>query len=103
MLLAWAATRKIYVIWQISWPRISPGLQLPTRLTAPALGRQRRKTMKNFIVIGTLSLLLLIAGNSLFVVKETERAVMLQFGEVVNADIPPVCMSKFPGLTPFVN
>ena len=52
--------------------------------------------MKNFIVIGTLFLLLLIAGNSLFVVKETERAVMLQFGEVVNADIPPGLRVKIP-------
>lgn len=52
--------------------------------------------MKNFIVIGTLFLLLLIAGNSLFVVKETERAVMLQFGEVVNADIPPGLHVKIP-------
>ena len=59
--------------------------------------------MKNFIVIGTLFLLLLIAGNSLFVVKETERAVMLQFGEVVNADIPPGLHVKIPWLTPFVN
>ena len=52
--------------------------------------------MKNFIVIGTLFLLLLITGNSLFVVKETERAVMLQFGEVVNADIPPGLHVKIP-------
>ncbi|MGB1116625.1 MAG: protease modulator HflC, partial [Pseudohongiellaceae bacterium] len=46
--------------------------------------------------MGTLFLLLLIAGNSLFVVKETERAVMLQFGEVVNADIPPGLHVKIP-------
>ena len=68
--------------------------------------------MKNFIVIGTLFLVLLIAGNSLFVVKETERAVMLQFTNGVNPgnfDMQTtrisrlVCMSKFPGLTPFVN
>ena len=52
--------------------------------------------MKNFIVIGTLFLLLLISGNSLFVVKETERAVMLQFGEVVNADIAPGLHVKIP-------
>jgi len=52
--------------------------------------------MKNFTVIGILLLLLLITGNSLFVVKETERAVMLQFGEVVNADIPPGLHVKIP-------
>ena len=52
--------------------------------------------MKNFIVIGTLSVLALIAGNSLFVVKETDRAVMLQFGEVVNSDIAPGLHVKIP-------
>ena len=38
----------------------------------------------------------LIAGNSLFVVKETERAVMLRFGEVVNSDIAPGLHVKIP-------
>ena len=52
--------------------------------------------MKNFIVIGTLSVLALIAGNSLFVVKETDRAVMLRFGEVVNSDIAPGLHVKIP-------
>ena len=54
--------------------------------------------MKNFIVIGTLSVLALIAGNSLFVVKETDRAVMLRFGEVVNSDIAPGLHVKIPGV-----
>ena len=52
--------------------------------------------MKNFIFIGTLFVLVLIAGNSLFVVKETDRAVMLQFGEVVNSDIAPGLHVKIP-------
>ena len=52
--------------------------------------------MKNFVVIGTLFLFVLIAGNSLFVVKETERAVMLRFGEVVNSDIAPGLHVKIP-------
>ena len=52
--------------------------------------------MKNFIVIGTLFVFVLIAGNSLFVVKETDRAVMLRFGEVVNSDIAPGLHVKIP-------
>ncbi|MBK50868.1 MAG: protease modulator HflC, partial [Gammaproteobacteria bacterium] len=52
--------------------------------------------MKNFIIIGTLFLLLVVASSSLFVVKETERAVMLQFGELVNADISPGLHVKIP-------
>ena len=50
----------------------------------------------------TLSALLLalfalfLLSNSLFIVKETERAVMLRFGEVVNADIPPGLDAKIP-------
>ena len=43
--------------------------------------------MKNFFSIGFLFVVLVITGNALFVVKETERAVMLQFGQLVNADI----------------
>ena len=45
--------------------------------------------MKNFVALGFVFLVVVIAGNSLFVVKETERAVMLQFGELVNNDIEP--------------
>ena len=52
--------------------------------------------MKNSIAIGTLFVLVLIAGNSLFVVKETDRAVRLQFGEVVNSDIAPGLHVKIP-------
>ncbi|MCY4358486.1 MAG: protease modulator HflC [Gammaproteobacteria bacterium] len=52
--------------------------------------------MKNFLLIGLVFLVVLVAGNSLFVVKETERAVMLQFGELVNADIAPGLHFKIP-------
>ena len=52
--------------------------------------------MKNFILVGLLFLAIIIAGNTLFVVKETERAVMLQFGELVNADIEPGLHVKIP-------
>jgi membrane protease subunit HflC len=52
--------------------------------------------MKNFFLVGSLFLVLLLLSNSLFVVKETERAVMLQFGELVNADIEPGLHVKIP-------
>jgi len=52
--------------------------------------------VKNFFLVGSLFLALLLVANSLFVVKETERAVMLQFGELVNADIEPGLHVKIP-------
>ena len=52
--------------------------------------------MKNFISVGLVVFVLLLAGNALFVVKETERAVMLQFGELVNNDIEPGLHVKIP-------
>ena len=52
--------------------------------------------MKNFFSIGILFLFLVIVGNTLFVVKETERAVMLRFGQLVNADIEPGLHFKVP-------
>ncbi len=52
--------------------------------------------MKKFIVVGVLFLAVIITGNTLFVVKQTERAVMLQFGSVVNSDIEPGLHVKIP-------
>lgn len=52
--------------------------------------------MKNFVAVGVVFLLLLLATNSLYVVKETERGVMLQFGELVNNDIAPGLHVKMP-------
>ena len=52
--------------------------------------------MKTFILVGLGFLVLVIGGNSLFVVKQTERAVMLQFGEIVQADIQPGIHVKIP-------
>ncbi len=52
--------------------------------------------MKNFIVVGVLFLAVIITGNTLFVVKQTERAVMLQFGSVVDSDIEPGLHVKIP-------
>ena len=36
-----------------------------------------------------LALLVLIGSKSVYIVKETERAVKLQFGEIVDNDVPP--------------
>ncbi len=44
-------------------------------------------------------LVLLIVSNSVYIVKETERGVKLQFGEVVEADLRPGLHFKIP----FVN
>ena len=52
--------------------------------------------MKNFILVGLLFLVLVVGGNSLFVIKQTERAVMLRFGEIVQADIQPGLHVKIP-------
>ena len=52
--------------------------------------------MKKYYGLGLVALLLLVAANSLFVVRETERAVMLRFGELVNADISPGLHVKIP-------
>lgn len=50
-----------------------------------------------FILIAVL--VLFIGTNALYVIKETERAVLLQFGEVVNPSIQPGLHVKIP----FVN
>ncbi|TQV72632.1 protease modulator HflC [Exilibacterium tricleocarpae] len=54
--------------------------------------------MSNRLIIPLLSiaLLVILAMNTLFIVKETERAVLLQFGRVVEADIQPGLHLKWP-------
>lgn len=47
-------------------------------------------------VLALAVLVLLVLSSTLFVVKETERAVKLQFGEVVEADIKPGLHWKVP-------
>ena len=54
---------------------------------------------RNLAIILALFGVVFIAFNTLFVVKETERAVMLKFGRVVEADLPPGLHMKIP----FVN
>ena len=50
-----------------------------------------------FILLAVVALF--IANNSLYIMKETERGVLLRFGEVVNPDIAPGLHFKIP----FVN
>lgn len=45
-----------------------------------------------------LALIVLVAYNCMFVIRETERAVMLTFGEVTNADVSPGLHFKIPGV-----
>ena len=52
--------------------------------------------MKNFVIGGVIFLAYLLVANSIFVVKETERAIMLQFGNIVESDIPPGLHFKLP-------
>ena len=44
---------------------------------------------RNVTVILLAVIALFVVSNSLYVIKETERGVLLQFGEVVNPDIKP--------------
>lgn len=50
---------------------------------------------KTLALIG-LALALVVLNGALFVVKETERAIMLQFGRIVVSDIPPGLHFKLP-------
>ncbi len=54
---------------------------------------------RNPIFLLLVALVVFIASNALYVIKETERGVLLQFGEVVNPDIKPGIHVKIP----FVN
>ena len=54
---------------------------------------------RNVTLILIAVLVLFVASNSLYVIKETERGVLLQFGEVVNPNIEPGLHGKIP----FVN
>ncbi len=55
--------------------------------------------MKGVAGIIILLVVALLAAMSVFIVKETERAVLLRFGEIVRPDIPPGLHFK----VPFVN
>ncbi len=51
---------------------------------------------RGFAILIVAVLLLLLAANCLFIVKQTERAVLLRFGEVVNADLSVGLHAKLP-------
>ena len=53
------------------------------------------KTLRLLLIPLLIALIALISA-SIFVVKETERAVKLRFGEVVEADVPPGLHFKLP-------
>jgi modulator of FtsH protease HflC len=52
----------------------------------------------NIIMLGILALAIFIGSNTLYVVREVDRAVLLTFGEVTNADIPPGLHFRIPGV-----
>jgi len=51
---------------------------------------------KQLIALIVLGLVILVGSQSLYVVKETEKAIKLQFGEVVENDIQPGLHIKMP-------
>jgi len=51
---------------------------------------------RNVVFVFIALVLLLLASKSLYVIKETERGVLLKFGEVVNPNIPPGLHVKIP-------
>ncbi len=56
--------------------------------------------MKNSsaITLALITVVLIVAYNCLFVVREIDRAVLLTFGEVTNADVEPGLHFKIPGV-----
>lgn len=56
--------------------------------------------MKNpsFFSMVTVVLAIMLASNSVFVIREIDRAVLLTFGEVTEADVPPGLHFKIPGV-----
>jgi len=54
---------------------------------------------RNLIILILLAVVIFVGSRSIYVIKETERAVLLKFGEIVQAGIPPGLHFKIP----FVN
>ncbi|MFT4768445.1 MAG: membrane protease subunit HflC [Glaciecola sp.] len=63
------------------------------------VGEDVDMTGRSLTIVVLASLVLLVASNSLYVIKETERGVLLKFGEVVNPNLEPGLHVK----VPFVN
>lgn len=51
---------------------------------------------RSLIIVGGLAAIAWLASNSLYVVDETQRAVKLRFGEVIEENIPPGLHFKVP-------
>ena len=51
---------------------------------------------KSMVALIVIAVLVLIGQSSLYIVKETERAVLLKFGEVAEADVAPGLHFKIP-------
>lgn len=51
---------------------------------------------RNVFLIFIVLVLVVLANNSIYVLKETERGVLLKFGEVINPNILPGLHFKFP-------
>lgn len=51
---------------------------------------------RSIVALAVLAGLALLASSSLYIVNETQRAIRLQFGEVVETDIQPGLRWKFP-------
>jgi len=66
---------------------------------APEIGEGVKMQGRGPVFIIIAALVFFLARESLYIMKETERGVLLRFGEVVNNDIPPGLHFK----VPFVN
>ena len=53
---------------------------------------------KGLVFAIVILLTIVVGSNSAYIIKETEKAVLLQFGEVVNPDIEPGLHFKVPGV-----
>ncbi|MBZ5486614.1 protease modulator HflC [Halomonas aquamarina] len=51
---------------------------------------------RSLLIVGTLAAVAWLASNTLYVVDETERAVKLRFGEVIEENIQPGLHAKMP-------
>ena len=52
--------------------------------------------LKNLLILVVVVVVLLIVGNTIYTVHETERAIVLRFGELAKSDIQPGIHWKFP-------
>ena len=52
--------------------------------------------LKNLLILVVVVVVLLIVGNTIYTVHETERAIILRFGELARSDIQPGIHWKFP-------